>query len=73
MVRGIVGVLALGAAAALVTSNASGADLRVPQPEQVLAPEMVDWTGPYVGGHVGYGWGHVVVEDAYDWDSAQIR
>lgn len=49
------------AAASLVASNAYAADLApVYKAAPVVAP-VYNWTGLYVGGHVGYGWGETNV------------
>lgn len=40
---------------------ASAADLPVKAPPQYVPP--FNWTGPYIGGVVGYGWGHDTVVD----------
>ena len=49
------------AAASLVASNAYAADLApVYKAAPVMAP-VYNWTGLYVGGHVGYGWGETNV------------
>lgn len=46
-----------GAVAGLGIANASAADLPVKAPAYV--PPAVTWTGPYLGGHLGAGWGTV--------------
>jgi outer membrane immunogenic protein len=43
------------------SSAALAADQRAPAPAYAppaYAPPVSDWTGFYVGGHAGYGWGH---------------
>jgi outer membrane immunogenic protein len=53
-------LLASGALVALVAvAPAMAADqgIRAPAPAYA-APPVSDWTGFYVGGHAGYGWGH---------------
>lgn len=43
---------------------ASAADMPVKAPRPVAAPPPVyNWTGFYVGGHVGYLWGRTHVEE----------
>ena len=52
------GVLAL-AGAALLSTGAMAADLRAPvykAPPAGVLPVAYDWTGFYIGGHIGYGW-----------------
>jgi outer membrane immunogenic protein len=56
--------LALAAVAALAaTSGAFAADPPM-APPVIVAPEMFDWSGLYIGGHVGGGWGVVTQEFA---------
>jgi len=48
-----------GLAGALLSSSAMAADLSRPvykAPPAGALPVTYDWTGFYVGGHVGYGW-----------------
>jgi outer membrane immunogenic protein len=42
--------------ALIAVGSANAADLRLKAPPMV-APPAYSWTGCYVGGHVGYGWG----------------
>ena len=56
IVQGLAALLVAGAATAFAASSTQAADLYVPEPEQVLTVDAVDWTGFYLGGHVGYGW-----------------
>src|SRR6201988_4562406 len=49
----------VGGVALISASSAFAADLPT-MPEYKAAPEaeaLYDWSGLYVGGHVGYGWG----------------
>ena len=46
-------------AALFIVSEANAADLAVKAPRPMMVPAPVySWTGCYVGGHVGWGWGH---------------
>ena len=57
--------LAFAAVAALAaTSGAFAADPPMAPPPVVVAPEMFDWSGLYIGAHVGGGWGGVTQEFA---------
>src|SRR5262245_56059733 len=59
MRRGLL-LLAGLAGAAVLSSGAMAADLKTPvykAPPAGVLPAAYDWTGFYVGGHVGYGWG----------------
>ncbi|GLS18483.1 porin [Labrys miyagiensis] len=51
---------ALGFAALLLSvGSAFSADLPMVKPSEPVAPVTpFDWTGPYIGLHAGYGWGH---------------
>jgi opacity protein-like surface antigen len=53
-------LLASGALAALIVAGpAMAADRGVMRgPAPAYAPPVSDWTGFYLGGHAGYGWGH---------------
>jgi len=52
------------ALAALVTGgSAIAADLRRPVYKAPDAPRMDDWSGPYIGAHLGYDWGRTRVID----------
>ncbi len=50
-------------AAAFANAPALGAELPLPIPEKAPllvkapVPQLYDWTGLYLGGHLGYGWG----------------
>jgi outer membrane immunogenic protein len=55
-------VLLLGAAVATVSSAARAADLIVDEPAVIAAASSVDWSGFYVGAHVGYGAGTMHLE-----------
>jgi len=53
-------VLLAGAALAALATGAQAADLgtaRTPIPAAVMAPAGFNWTGFYLGGQIGYGWG----------------
>jgi outer membrane immunogenic protein len=51
----------VGVSALAVTASAiNAADLPVKAPRQMVAPAF-NWSGFYIGGHVGYGWGDVDV------------
>ena len=67
VLKGLTAVaVVVGASTVGGTTAASAADLYVPQPEQVAAAVPDDWSGCYAGFHVGYGWGIVEVDDAYE-------
>jgi len=52
-------LLASGALVALIAAGpAVAADQGIRAPAPAYAPPVSDWTGFYVGGHAGYGWGH---------------
>jgi outer membrane immunogenic protein len=59
--RGLAGGLVLAASAAVLTTSAQAADLP-PAPAMPVkapiayAPKLYDWTGLYVGGHIGGGY-----------------
>jgi outer membrane immunogenic protein len=56
--------LVIVAAAGLVASSAMAADMPVKAPVYKASPPPVStWTGFYAGGHVGYLWGHTVIEE----------
>jgi outer membrane immunogenic protein len=56
--------LAMTAAVALAGGSASAADLARPVYKAAPPPiEVFDWSGIYIGGHVGYGWGRTDVTD----------
>lgn len=55
-VQCVIRVLGLLAVAGLGVSAASAADLRV---APVRAPLAYDWSGFYIGGNAGYGWGRL--------------
>jgi outer membrane immunogenic protein len=58
-------VLSLATFAAFV-ANAQAADLPIKTSEPSLLQTAFNWTGPYVGAHVGYGWGRTTVHDIDD-------
>jgi outer membrane immunogenic protein len=45
-------------AALFIASQASAADLAVKARPMMVPAPVYSWTGCYVGGHVGWGWGH---------------
>jgi outer membrane immunogenic protein len=59
--------VALAAASAIaVAGSALGADLGMPTKAPLMAPvPTYNWNGFYIGGHVGYGWGHTS-ENTFD-------
>lgn len=66
------GLLALLACAGIATASgaASAADIQRPAPVYKAPPAGVlpvayDWTGFYVGGHIGYGWGEKSWRDSF--------
>jgi len=63
---------AIGAVIALMSTSAMAADLIIEQPEAVIPVSAFDWSGFYVGGSVGYGWGDVTVDplDTAEGDSS---
>jgi opacity protein-like surface antigen len=71
-VRNAAATAVVGASLALGASAAQAADLYIPAPD-VIVTESEDWTGFYAGGHIGYGWGIVVVEDAYGMSGDQLE
>jgi outer membrane immunogenic protein len=68
MRRGLLALLAL-AGAATVSGTASAADIaRAPvykAPPAGALPVQYDWTGFYIGGHVGYGWADKSWQDSF--------
>jgi outer membrane immunogenic protein len=59
MRRGLLALIGLAGAAA-ISGGAMAADLKTPvykAPPAGVLPAAYDWTGFYIGGHVGYGWG----------------
>ena len=42
----------------MATSDGSDVDPAQRMPANTLSVPKYDWTGPYVGAHVGYGWGN---------------
>jgi outer membrane immunogenic protein len=51
--------LAAAASAIAAAGSAFGADLGMPTKAPIMAPvPTYNWNGFYIGGHVGYGWGH---------------
>ncbi|WP_094193695.1 outer membrane protein [Bradyrhizobium viridifuturi] len=49
-------VVVTAVAGSLLTQGALAADLSIKTP--TIAPVAYNWTGLYIGGNVGYGWGH---------------
>jgi outer membrane immunogenic protein len=69
------GLLALAglAGAAVLNGGAIAADLKAPvykAPPAGVIPAAYDWTGFYVGGHVGYGWGQKNWRDTFGLDAS---
>ena len=59
----------LATAAMSFAGVAYAADVYVPPPEEVFSPAPAwSWTGLYIGGIVGYGWGH---KDAFETEDPQ--
>lgn len=52
-------LLLLGTALALVSAPAFAADLPMKAPPMVAPVAVYNWTGFYIGGHVGWGWTEV--------------
>jgi len=72
MRRGLL-VLASLAGAAVLSGGAMAADLKTPvykAPPAGVIPAAYDWTGFYVGGHVGYGWGQKNWTDTFGLDAS---
>jgi len=66
MRRGLLALAGL-AGAAVMSSGAMAADLKTPvykAPPAGVLPAAYDWTGFYIGGHVGYGFGRTNWRDA---------
>lgn len=60
-------VAAIAAIGAFLTAPALAADMAVKAPPKSAAiqvPAAPDWTGVYLGGHLGYLWGHTVIDEA---------
>ncbi len=70
MKRFATSVLALGALGMATPVLAGGYSEPTPEPVIVepvaVAPAGADWTGGYVGGTLGYGWGNDAMDDADD-------
>lgn len=58
-------VVAMGLMLAMPQSQAADmpAPAPAPEPEPYFAPMAHDWSGPFIGAHVGYGWGRVRIRD----------
>src|SRR5438552_3765478 len=52
-------LIAAGCAVGSMTATAMAADLPSSNPyyDNTVTSAVYDWTGPYVGAHLGYGWG----------------
>lgn len=50
-------VAAAGLLPLISSSAALAADLFVPPPEEAPIPETFSWSGPYIGAHLGWGFG----------------
>ena len=58
----------VGLAGAAISSNAMAADISRPvykAPPAGALPVTYDWTGFYIGGHVGYGWAQKDWQDSF--------
>jgi outer membrane immunogenic protein len=62
-----VAVFALAAGAPAVAADLP---IKAPVHKAATAPMSHNWTGCYVGAHVGYGWGHA---SSYDYDADHLR
>jgi outer membrane immunogenic protein len=56
-------LLAGSALVAIAAGPVMAADMAVKAPAPAYALPVSDWTGFYVGGHAGYGWGHDPITD----------
>jgi len=56
--RGVLGVLALSTLVVGFTGPSVAADISAPLPVKAPVPDIYDWTGFYVGGHVGLATGN---------------
>src|ERR1700694_3530720 len=59
--------LGIAAAASLLTTSASTADLAPKMYTKAPAPVVAvyDWTGFYIGGNIGYSWGRSSTHDVF--------
>jgi outer membrane immunogenic protein len=57
MNRNAIGFAALLCAATVCSGSARAADLPVKAPPNVAVASVYNWTGFYIGGHGGFGWG----------------
>ncbi len=57
-------LLLAGAAIAALTAPAIAADMAVKAPHQP-PPAVYDWSGIYVGGHIGWAWQHTTFNDPF--------
>jgi len=53
----------IAVSATIFAQSASAADMPVKAPPAPVAPPPYNWTGFYVGGHIGYIWGRTRVEE----------
>ncbi|HEX5515989.1 MAG TPA: porin family protein, partial [Pseudolabrys sp.] len=58
-----VSIAVIAAAFTACGQVASAADMPVKAPRAPAPPPVYNWTGFYVGGHVGYLWGRTHVEE----------
>jgi outer membrane immunogenic protein len=58
-------LLLAGAAIALAAAPAAAADMAVKAPYQPPPVAAYDWSGIYVGGHIGWAWQHTTFNDPF--------